>query len=130
MKAFLIIILSFPLICFASFPIKSDFQKNDTIIINGKVFVETEVDSLSRYPIEKETLAQYKERLKKHMNINTNTSKPEASWKNFMDNNSNISSKSNTIDWVLVTFNVILTLVIGFLILILILYASSGPFGV
>ena len=65
MKAFLIIILSFPLICFASFPIKSDFQKNDTIIINGKVFVETEVDSLSRYPIEKETLAQYKERLKK-----------------------------------------------------------------
>ena len=65
MKAFLVLILTFPLLCFASFPIKSDFQKNDTIIINGKVFVETEVDSLSRYPIEKETLAQYKERLKK-----------------------------------------------------------------
>ena len=126
MKKLLILLFclfSLNILTYASFPIKYDFQKSDTIIQN-------EVDSLSNYPIEKETLAQYKERLKKHMNINSNTSKREAIWKNFMDNNSNISSKSNTTDWVLVTFNVILTLVIGFLILILILYASSGPFGV
>jgi hypothetical protein len=50
MKAFLIIILSFPLLCFASFPIKSDFQKNDTII-NSETSVKIEIDSLSKYPL-------------------------------------------------------------------------------
>ena len=65
------------------------------------------------------------------MNINSNTSKREAIWKNFMDNNSNLSSKSNTIDWVTLTFKVIIGLLIGFLIFIIILLASSGgSFGV
>ena len=126
MKKLLLILLcliSFNIHTYASFPIKYNFQKSDTIIQN-------EVDSLSNYPIEKETLAQYKERLKKHMNINSNTSKREAIWKNFMDNNSNLSSKSNTIDWVTLTFKVIIALLIGFLIFIIILLASSGPFGV
>ena len=127
MKKLLLILLCFislNTLTYASFPIKYDFQKSDTIIQN-------DVDSLSNYPIQKETLAQYKERLKKHMNINSNTSKREAIWKNFMDNNSNLSSKSNTIDWITLTFKVIIGLLIGFLIFIIILLASSGgSFGV
>ena len=107
MKKLLLILLCFislNILTYASFPIKYDFQKSDTIIQN-------DVDSLSNYPIEKETLAQYKERLKKHMNINSNT------------------SKSNTIDWVSVTFK----LVIGFLILVvlaIVILLASNPFSV
>ena len=71
MKNFLLVILSFPLFCFASFPIKSDFTKSDTIIINGKIYIQSQVDSLISYPIEKKTTAQFKER-PKNQSINGN----------------------------------------------------------
>jgi hypothetical protein len=50
---------------------------NDTII-NSKTFVKIEVDSLSKYPLEKEMLAEYKQRLKKVMNSNNSSS---TNWK-------------------------------------------------
>mgnify|MGYP006099528347 CR=1 FL=1 len=76
MKNFLLVILSFPLFCFASFPIKSDFKKSDTIIINGKIYIQSQVDSLISYPIEKEPTVQYKERTKKQ---SVNGNKPRVS---------------------------------------------------
>jgi hypothetical protein len=68
-KNSLFVLLFFPFFCFPSFPIISSVQINDTII-NSETSVKIEVDSLSKYPLEKETLAEYKQRLKKIMNSN------------------------------------------------------------
>ena len=64
MKKLLVILLCFPFFSTASFPILSSLQINDTII-NSKTPAKTQVDSLSIYPIGNESLAEYKERLKK-----------------------------------------------------------------
>ena len=93
-----------PLFGFASFPIELDFQSSDTIIRNGKIYVDVGVDSLSKYPVKKETLTEYRERLKKQLN------------KNNSSNNSSYSKKS--INW---TAIIITWLVIGALITVLIL---------
>tara|TARA_B100001142_G_scaffold227536_1_gene225654 strand:- start:102 stop:452 length:351 start_codon:yes stop_codon:yes gene_type:complete len=81
MKKLLLILLCFPLFAFASFPILSNLQTNDTII-NNKNSIKTQVDSLSRYPIGNETLAEYKERLKKN-GLNQTKKKP-INWKKFI----------------------------------------------
>ena len=70
-------IITNPFFCFPSFPIISSVQINDTII-NSETSVKIEVDSLSKYPLEKETLAEYKQRLKKVMNSNNSSS---TNWK-------------------------------------------------
>ena len=85
MKNFLFCLLFFPLFSFASFPIEIDFQSSDTIIRNGKIYVDVGVDSLSKYPVEKETLTEYRARLKKQLNQqnsnnNTVSSKTSVNW--------------------------------------------------
>jgi len=65
MKNLFIFCSLIPILTFASFPIASEFQLNDTIILNGKIYIDVAVDSSSNYPIEKETLTEYRERLKK-----------------------------------------------------------------
>ena len=57
--------------CFASFPIKEDIQFIDTVIVNEKVHEGVGVDSTSKYPLEKETLTQYRARLKKQLYSST-----------------------------------------------------------
>jgi len=69
--------LFFPIFCFPSFPTISIIQINDTII-NSENSANIEVDSLSKYPLEKETLVEYKQRLKKVMNSNNSSS---TNWK-------------------------------------------------
>ena len=78
MKKLLLILLCFPFFSNASFPILSSLQINDTII-NSKTPVKTQFDSLSKYPIGNETLAEYKERLKKN-GLNLTKIKP-INWK-------------------------------------------------
>ena len=85
MKNFLFCLLFFPLFGFASFPIEFAFQSSDTIIRNGKIYVDVGVDSLSKYPVEKETLTEYRARLKKQLNQqnsnnNTVSSKTSVNW--------------------------------------------------
>ena len=85
MRNFLFCLLFFPLFIFASFPIKLDFHSSDTIIRNGKIYVDVGVDSLSKYPVEKETLTEYRARLKKQLNQqnsnnNTLSSKTSVNW--------------------------------------------------
>ena len=58
-------LLVFSNISFGSFPISTNLQINDTII-NSKNPVKIQVDSLSKYPIENETLTEYRERLKRN----------------------------------------------------------------
>ena len=65
MRKLLLILLCLPFFTFGSFPITSALQISDTII-DGKVSVKTQVDSLSKYPIGDETLTEYKERLKRN----------------------------------------------------------------
>ena len=78
MKKLLVILLCFPFFSIASFPILSSLQINDTII-NSKTPAKTQVDSLSIYPIGNESLAEYKERLKKN-GLNQKKFKP-INWK-------------------------------------------------
>tara|TARA_B100000965_G_C19023902_1_gene512244 strand:- start:87 stop:428 length:342 start_codon:yes stop_codon:yes gene_type:complete len=78
MKKLLLILLCFPFFSNASFPILSSLQINDTII-NSKTPVKTQFDSLSKYPIGNETLAEYKERLKKNGFDNSQNKQP-ISW--------------------------------------------------
>ena len=85
MKNFLFCLLFFPLFSFASFPIEIDFQSSDTIIRNGKIYVDIGIDSLSKYPVEKETLTEYRERLKRQFNqenskLNTAYEKKPVDW--------------------------------------------------
>ena len=53
--------------CFASFPIKEDIQIIDTVLVNEKIYEGIAVDSTSKYPLEKETLTEYRKRLKKQL---------------------------------------------------------------
>ncbi len=64
MKKILFLFFCFPLFCFASFPVQEDFQLIDNVIINEKIYIDEGVDSTSNYPLEKETLSEYRERLK------------------------------------------------------------------
>tara|TARA_X000000368_G_scaffold386861_1_gene347105 strand:- start:592 stop:873 length:282 start_codon:yes stop_codon:yes gene_type:complete len=47
---------------FASFPISHNV---DTIVVNGKMYRSIGVDSLAKYPLEKESLSEYRIRLSK-----------------------------------------------------------------
>ena len=62
-----ILIIFFPIFCFASFPIKEDIQFIDTVLVNEKIYEDIAVDSTSKYPLEKETLTEYRARLKKQL---------------------------------------------------------------
>lgn len=73
MKKILLFFFCFPLFCFASFPVEDGLQLSDTVIINGKIYIGAGVDSTSNYPLEKETLSEYRERLK-NQNFNQKTS--------------------------------------------------------
>ena len=53
--------------CFASFPIKEDIQFIDTVLVNEKIYEDIAVESTSKYPLEKETLTEYRKRLKKQL---------------------------------------------------------------
>ena len=57
----------FPMFCFASFPIKEDVQFIDTVLVNEKIYEGIAVDSTSKYPLENETLTEYRTRLKKQL---------------------------------------------------------------
>ena len=52
----------FPLFLLASFPISHNV---DTIVVEGKMYRSIGIDSLAKYPIEKETLSEYRARLSK-----------------------------------------------------------------
>ena len=62
-----ILIIFFAMFCFASFPIKEDVQFIDTVLVNEKIYEGIAVDSTSKYPLEKETLTEYRKRLKKQL---------------------------------------------------------------
>ena len=62
-----ILIIFFPMFCFASFPIKEDVQFIDTVLVNEKIYEGIAVDSTSKYPLKKETLTEYRARLKKQL---------------------------------------------------------------
>ena len=79
MKTKLLILLVLPFFSSASFPIISNIQINDTII-NSKNPVKIQVDSLSKYPIGNETLAEYKERLKRN-GFDQSQNKQQINWK-------------------------------------------------
>ena len=53
--------------CFASFPIQEDIRFIDTVLVNEKLNEAVVVDSTSKYPLEKETLTEYRARLKKQL---------------------------------------------------------------
>jgi len=62
MKKILLFFFSFPLFLFASFPISHNV---DTIVVEGKMYRSIGIDSLAKYPIEKETLSEYRLRISK-----------------------------------------------------------------
>ena len=62
MKKILLFFFSFPLFLFASFPISHNV---DTIVVNGKMYRSIGVDSIAKYPLEKESLSEYRIRLSK-----------------------------------------------------------------
>jgi hypothetical protein len=70
MRIILLFIFS-PLFLFASFPVKNHIFL-DTIIENGKVYKEISVDSLYKFPLEGETLQEYKSRLKRNQVMSKN----------------------------------------------------------
>ena len=79
LKKILLLFFCFPLFCFASFPVQEDFQSIDTVIINGKIYIDIGVDSTSNYPLKKETLSEYRERLK-NQNITEVNAKKSIDW--------------------------------------------------
>ena len=63
MKLFITnVFFCFPLFLLASFPISHHV---DTIIVEGKMYRSIGIDSLAKYPLEKETLSEYRARLSK-----------------------------------------------------------------
>ena len=109
MKKILLFFFCFPFFCFASFPVEDGLQLSDTVIINGKIYIGAGVDSTSNYPLEKETLSEYRERLK-NQKFNKNSS----------DNNTPYVKKS--VDWtrIIITWLVlgaILTLLVSIIFL-------------
>ena len=75
----LLLWLCFPFFCFASFPVEDGLQLSDTVIINGKIYIGAGVDSTSNYPLKKETLSEYRERLK-NQNITPVNAKKSINW--------------------------------------------------
>jgi len=67
MNFFRVLIIFFPIFCFASFPIQEDIRFIDTVLVNEKAYEAVVVDSTSKYPLEKETLTEYRARLKKQL---------------------------------------------------------------
>ena len=61
------LIIFFPMFCFASFPVQENIQFIDTVLVNEKLNEAVVVDSTSKYPLEKETLTEYRARLKKQL---------------------------------------------------------------
>ena len=59
MKRVLFFLFCFPFFCFASFPVQEGLHSIDTVIINGNMYVDLGVDSLSKYPLEKEWAALF-----------------------------------------------------------------------
>ena len=113
MKNFLFCLLFFPLFGFASFPIEFAFQSSDTIIRNGKIYVDVGVDSLSKYPVKQETLTEYRERLKTQLNQENS-------------NNNSVSSKIS-VNWTtVIIFLSILAALFAFMILRWISNTFSG----
>ena len=104
--------LFFPLFGFASFPIEFAFQSSDTIIRNGKIYVDVGVDSLSKYPVEQETLTEYRERLKTQLNQENS-------------NNNSVSSKTS-VNWTTV---IMFLLILGALFVFMILRWISNTFN-
>lgn len=66
-----VIIIFFPMFCFASFPIQEEIRFIDTVLVNEKAYEAVVVDSTSKYPLENETLSEYRARLKKQLNISS-----------------------------------------------------------
>ena len=112
MKNFLFCLLFFPLFGFASFPIEFAFQSSDTIIRNGKIYVDVGVDSLSKYPVEQETLTEYRERLKTQLNQENS-------------NNNSVSSKTS-VNWTTV---IMFLLILGAIFVFMILRWISNTFS-
>ena len=56
------IFFCFPLFLLASFPM---YHNADTIVIEGKMYRSIGIDSLAKYPLEKESLSEYRVRLSK-----------------------------------------------------------------
>ena len=56
------IFFCFPLFLLASFPISHNV---DTIVIDGKMYRSIGIDSLAKYPLEKESLSEYRLRISK-----------------------------------------------------------------
>ena len=79
MKKIIFFFFCFPLFCLASFPVEYGLQLSDTVIINGKIYIGAGVDSTSNYPLEKETLSEYRERLK-NQNITPVNAKKSINW--------------------------------------------------
>ena len=56
------IFFCFPLFLLASFP---TYHNVDTIVVEGKMYRSIGIDSLAKYPLEKESLSEYRLRLSK-----------------------------------------------------------------
>ena len=56
----LLFLMTFPFVTFASFPIS---QINDTIIVEGKSYIEAGLDSLSIFKLPNENIKDYRARL-------------------------------------------------------------------
>ena len=56
------IFFCFPLFLLASFPM---YHNADTIVIEGKMYRSIGIDSLAKYPLEKESLSEYRLRISK-----------------------------------------------------------------
>ena len=56
------IFFCFPLFLLASFPM---YHNADTIVIDGKMYRSIGIDSLAKYPLEKESLSEYRLRISK-----------------------------------------------------------------
>tara|TARA_B100001093_G_C26002840_1_gene666392 strand:+ start:62 stop:427 length:366 start_codon:yes stop_codon:yes gene_type:complete len=103
MKNFLFCLFFFPLFSFASFPIEIDYQSSDTIIRNGKTYVDIGADSLRKYPFEKETLTEYRSRLKNQLN---------------KENSNNKVSSKISVNWTsIIIFLLVLAALFAFIIL-------------
>ena len=66
MKTLLIFFALIPILTFASFPIDSAMQLNDTIVVEGKKYKEVAIDSLYKYPLTNESVKEYRARLKRN----------------------------------------------------------------
>jgi hypothetical protein len=70
LRLILFILMIFPAMTFASFPV---LQINDTIIIDGKRYIDVGVDSLSIYKLPNENIKDYRARLLRNKALITNS---------------------------------------------------------